>query len=115
MGNVGKDTVNHAHEHSIFERVAGVFNYGDDIRPRFGYVEEVTARAVGEFNGVDISLGADDVGDVGDGSSGGGSKVEDFGARFDPDVVYTSQNGSSDWGCIFVSRFGENKSCINII
>lgn len=50
-----------------------VLDDGDDVGTGLGDVEEVAAGAVGEFHGVDAAFGTDNVRDVGDGGSGGGS------------------------------------------
>ena len=67
-----------------------IFNDGNDVRSGFGHVEKIATRAVREFDSVDISFGTDNVGNVGTRGSCGSSEVEDFGARFDPDVVYST-------------------------
>lgn len=76
--------------------MTSVFNDGNDVGTCLGNVEEVTTGTVREFNGVDCSFGSDNVGNVGDGGSCSCSEVENFGAWFDPNIVDTTENGSSD-------------------
>mmetsp|Transcript_1270 Transcript_1270/g.2993 ORF Transcript_1270/g.2993 Transcript_1270/m.2993 type:complete len:209 (+) Transcript_1270:576-1202(+) len=78
--------------------MTSVFNDGNDVGTCLGNVEEVTTGTVREFNGVDCSFGSDNVGNVGDGGSCSCSEVENFGAWFDPNIVDTTENGSSDLG-----------------
>jgi len=49
-GNVCKDHINHADEHAISERMAGVFNNGDDICSVSGHIDEISARSMRELN-----------------------------------------------------------------
>lgn len=95
LGNVGKDTVDHGHEHTVAERVSGVLDNGDDVGTVGSHANQVTARAVGELNGIDVSGRSDNIGDVTDGGTAGGTKVKDLRARAHVDVVQTTQNTGS--------------------
>jgi hypothetical protein len=61
---VGEDDIYHAHEHSVAEWMAGVFDNGNDVGAMCGHGDEITAAAMGEFDGIDAACGPDDVGDV---------------------------------------------------
>jgi len=67
LGDVGEDDVDHADQHAVSERVAGVLDDGDDVGAVRGHGDQVSAGAVGEFDGVDAACGPDNVGDVRDG------------------------------------------------
>ena len=62
---IGKDNVDHADEHPVLGRVTGVLDDGDNVGPLLGHVDEITTTSVRELDGVDGSLGSDNVGDVG--------------------------------------------------
>lgn len=78
LGNIGKDDVDHGKEHTVLVGVSGVLNDGNDVGSLLGHVDEVSTGSVRELNGVDGSLGSNDIGDVRNGGSGSGSKVENL-------------------------------------
>lgn len=94
LGNVGEDDIDHGHEHAVLERVTGIVDNGDNVRAVGGHVDQVTARTVGEFDGVDVTVRADDIGDVTDGGTAGSTQIEDLAARLHVDVVETTQDTS---------------------
>jgi hypothetical protein len=51
---------------------------------------------VTEFNRVDGTFRADNVGNVRDSGTGGGTKVQDLFARSNADIINTTQDGSGD-------------------
>lgn len=67
LGDVGKDDVDHLDEHSVFLRVSGVVDDGDDVGSLLGHTDQLSTRTVRELDGVDDTVGADNVRDVGDG------------------------------------------------
>lgn len=95
LRNVGEDAVDHGDEHAISERVSGVLDDGNDVGSVGGHVDEVTARSVREFDGVDNTGGSHDIRDVGNGGSGGGAEIQDLGARAHVDVGQTAQDTGS--------------------
>ena len=98
LGNIGEDAVNHADEHTVLEGVTGILDDGDDVCAVGSHVDQITARAVGELDGEDGSLGADDISNVGDGGTGGSTKVEDLGSGAHVDVVDTTEDTGSQLG-----------------
>lgn len=119
---IGKDDIDHADEHPVFCGVTSVLDDGDDVGPLLGHVDEITSTSVREFDGVNGSLGSDNVGDMRyrgtarlrQGKQGrmsgslcarapskrtsdlrSGSEVEHLGTRSNVNVVKTSQNTSS--------------------
>jgi hypothetical protein len=98
LGNVGEDAVDHADEHTVLEGVTGILDNGDDVCAVGSHVDQITAGAVGELNGEDGSLGADDISNVRDGGTGGGTEVEDLGSGAHVDVVYTTEDTGSQLG-----------------
>lgn len=95
LGNVGKDTVDHRHEHAVLHRMTGILDDGNDVRSVLGHVDQVSARSVRELDGVDVSSRTDNVGNVGNRGSGGSTQVQNLGARLHVDVVDTTNNASS--------------------
>lgn len=73
LGDIGEDNINHRYEHSVFLGVSSIFNDGDDVSTLLGHVDEITSDTLGELNGVDVTLGSDEVTDVRDSGTGGGS------------------------------------------
>eukprot|EP00187_Rhodella_violacea_P000629 CAMPEP_0174894032 /NCGR_PEP_ID=MMETSP0167-20121228/8739_1 /TAXON_ID=38298 /ORGANISM="Rhodella maculata, Strain CCMP736" /LENGTH=256 /DNA_ID=CAMNT_0016132999 /DNA_START=128 /DNA_END=894 /DNA_ORIENTATION=+ len=98
LGNVREDDVDCADEHAVPQRMPRVLDDGDDVRAALGHLDEVAAGAVRELDGVDDAVGADEVGDVGDGGAGGRAEVEDAGARLDVDVVDAAEDGGGELG-----------------
>ena len=95
--HIGKDTIDHAHEHAVLERVARIFNDGNDIGAGLGHVDEVPTGTVREFHGIDGTRGAHNVTHVTDRRSGGSANVQDLVAWFDPNVTDSAQDGSGDF------------------
>lgn len=98
LGNIGKDDIDHGHEHAVAERVTGILHDGDDIGAVSGHANQVTARAVGELNGVNVAGGADNIGDVRDGGTASSTQVENLGAGLHVDVVQATQDTGSKLG-----------------
>jgi hypothetical protein len=95
LGNIGKDDIDHGHEHAVAQGVTGILNDGDDVGTVSGHADQITARAVRELNSVDVTGGTDNISDVRNGGTGGGTDVEDLGTGLDVDFVKTSKNTSS--------------------
>lgn len=70
----------------------------DNVGPLLSHVDQISSRSVGELDSVDGSLRSNDVGDVGDGGSRGGSEVEDLLSGGDVDLVETSEDTSGELG-----------------
>lgn len=98
LGNVGKDAVDHADEHTVLEGVTGILNDRDDVCAVGGHVDQITTGAVGELDSEDGSLRAYNIGNVGDGGTGGSTKVKNLGSRAHVDVVDTTEDTSSQLG-----------------
>ena len=96
LGNIGKDTVDHTDEHAVLQRVTSILDDGDDVGAGFGNIDEIAAGSVGEFDSVYGTGGTNNVGHVRNGSTGGGTKIQDLGARLDPDVVNTTENSGGN-------------------
>lgn len=96
--DVGKDAVNHRHEHAVFQGVTGVFDDGDDVGAVSGHVDEITAGAVRELYCVDSSGRADDVSDVRDGGTRGSAQVEHATSGLHVDIFQTAQDTSRKLG-----------------
>jgi len=78
--------------------VASILDNGDDVGALLGHVDQITSGAMRELNSIDETLGTDNIGNVGDSRSGGGSEVEDLLAGGDVDVVNTSEDTGGDLG-----------------
>lgn len=76
LGNIGKDDIDHLDQHSVLLGMSSVLYDWNTVRARFGHADEVTARSVRELDGVDDTLGTDNVRDVRDGRTGSGTEVQ---------------------------------------
>lgn len=96
--DIGEDDVDHWHEHSVLLGMSGILDDGDDVGPLLGHVHEVSTGTLGELNGVDASLWANKVGNMGHSSSGSASEVEHLTTRLHVDVANTSDDSGSNLG-----------------
>lgn len=94
LGNVGEDAVDHADKHAVLEGVTGVLDDGDDVGAVGGHVDEISAGTVGELDGENGTGRANDIGNVRDGSTRGGTEVEDLAAGLHEDVLHTTEDTS---------------------
>jgi len=92
LGDIGEDDIDHRHEHSVFLGVSSVLNDGDHVGALLGHVDQITADSLGEFDGVDGTLGSDQVRHVGAGSTRGTTQVKNLAARLDEDVTDTTND-----------------------
>jgi len=96
LGDIGEDNVDHRYKHSVFLGVSSVFHDGDDVSTLLGHVHEIASNSLGEFNGVNVTLGSDEVTDVRDSSSGGSSQVEDLASGLHVNVFRSTDDGGSE-------------------
>jgi hypothetical protein len=78
--------------------VTGILNNGDNVGAVSGHANQVTAGAVRELNGVDVTGRTDNISDVGNGGTAGTTQVENLGTRLHVDVVHTTEDTSSQLG-----------------
>jgi len=71
--------VDHANEHAVPERMASVFNDGNDICPMSSHVDEISARSMREFNRENYASGPNNVRDMRDRGSAGCTEIEHLG------------------------------------
>lgn len=86
------------YEHAVFERVTSVLNNRDNVGTGLGHVDQITTSAVREFDSVHNTSGTNDIRNVGDGSTGGSTKVENLGTRANVDVLNTTEDGCGQLG-----------------
>ena len=98
LGNIGENAIDHADEHAVAERLTSILDDRDDVGALLGHVGEVTAGTVRELDGVDDTLGANHVGNVGDGGTGGATEVQDTHTGLDGHVANTTDDGGGDLG-----------------
>lgn len=67
----------------------------NDVGTVSGHANQITTGAVRELNGVNVTGGADNISDVGDGGTRGGTEVENLGTRLDVDLIETTEHTSS--------------------
>lgn len=95
---LSKDEVNHVDKHAVLERLTGILNDGNNVCAAGSHVDQVTAGTVGELDGVDSSGRSNNVGNVGDGCSRGGTKVQGLSTGLDVDGLETTQDTGSQLG-----------------
>jgi hypothetical protein len=95
LGNVGKDDVDHGDGQTVTGRLTGILNDGDNVGALGGHADQVTAGTRRELDSVDETLGADEIGNVGDGGTRGTTEVEHTGTGLHVDVVGTTSDGSA--------------------
>lgn len=98
LRHVGKDDVDHAHEHAVLVGVARVLDDGDDVGALLGHVDEVAAGAVRELDGVDDARGAHNVGHVRHGRARGRAQVQHLLTGGDVDVVHAAEDAGRELG-----------------
>lgn len=98
LGNIGEDDIDHGDEHTVTKRVSGVLDDGDNVGAVGSHADQVTAGTVGELNSVDVTSRSDDIGNVTDGGTAGGTEIQDLGARAHVDVIQTTQDTGSQLG-----------------
>lgn len=98
LGDISKDNVDHTDQHAVLVGVTGILNNWNNVGALLCHVNKVTTGTVGEFDGVDKTGRANDVSNVRDGGTRCGAEVQDFLARADVDVVYTTEDTSCKLG-----------------
>jgi hypothetical protein len=78
--------------------VTGILDDGDDVGAVGGHVDQITTRAVGEFDSEDSSLGTDDIGNVRHTGTGRSTEVQHLAAGAHVDVVDTTEDTSGQLG-----------------
>ena len=69
----------------------------DDVWTFLREREQVSARTVREFDGVNSASGADDVGHVRNGGARSSAEIQHFCSRLDVDVAHTTEHRSGDF------------------
>lgn len=92
---LSEDEVDHIDKHAVLQGLSSVLDDGDDIGTARGHVDQVTAGTMREFDSVNGARRPDNIGNVRDGSTGGGTQVEGLGARLDVDRLQTTQDTGS--------------------
>ncbi len=98
LSNIGEDNIDHRDEHSVAEWVACILDDWDNIGAVGSHVDQITAGSVGELDGEDGTGWANDVGDMGNGSTGSGTQVENLSSWLDEDLIKTSKNTGGNLG-----------------
>lgn len=98
LSHIGKDAVDHTDKHAVLERVTGILDDGDDVCAVGGHVDQITTGTVRKLDGVDGTGRTDNIGDVRDGSSRGGTEVENLATGLHVDVLHTTEDTGSQLG-----------------
>lgn len=96
LRNVGEDDIDHADQHAVAQRVSGILDDGDDVGAVSRHADQVTAGTVGELDGVDGSSRPDNVRNVADRGTAGGTEIQDLGAGAHVDIIQTTQDTGSE-------------------
>ena len=95
LGDIGEDAVDHWDEHSVLQGMTGVLDNGDNVGAASCHVDQVTAGSVRELDGVDCTSGANNVGNVRNGSSRSGTEVQNLLSWAHVDRLETTEDTSS--------------------
>lgn len=76
LSDICEHDIHHSDQHSVLERVSSVFDNGDHVRTGLRHVDEVSTGTMGEFYRIDTARWSNDVRDMRNGGTCGGSKVE---------------------------------------
>jgi hypothetical protein len=98
LRHIREDNIHHANQHTILQRMPGVLNNRDNIRPLLRHVHQVSSTAMRKLHSVDNPRRTYDVGDMRDGSTRRSSEVEHMSAWFDPNVVHATEDCSRELG-----------------
>lgn len=98
LGNIGEDNVNHRYQHTVTKGVTGVVDNGDNVGTVGGHADQITTGTVRELDGVDVTSRSNNISNVTDGGTAGGTKVQNLRARLHVDIIKTTQNTSSKLG-----------------
>lgn len=90
LSNIGEDDVDHRDNHAVTSGLTGILNNGDDVGALGSHGDQITTRALGELDSVDVAGRTNEVSDVRDGSTRGTTKVEDARSRLHVDVIGTT-------------------------
>ena len=103
LGNIHEDAVDEpGDEHAVLQGVTGILEDGDNVGATLGHLLKVATAALRELNGVDDTLGADKIGNVGDGGTAGSSEVQHGGAGLHADSLNTVVDGGGQLGAVGV-------------
>lgn len=95
LGNVGKDDIDHGDNHAVASGLTGVLDNRNDVGTLRSHGNQITARARGELDGVDIAGRTDQISNVRNGGTRGSTEVQHTRARFHVDVVGTTSDASA--------------------
>lgn len=87
LGNVSEENVDHGDEHAVLGGVARILNDGNDVGALLSDLNQLATGASGHLDGVDGTLGTNNVGNVRDSGSGSGTKVENLGSGRNVEVL----------------------------
>lgn len=102
LSNISKDDIDHADQHTVLVGVAGVLDDRDNVGALLGHVDQIASRTVRELDGVDKTLGSDNVSNMGYSGSRGGSEVKNLLSGSNVDFINASENASSNLGAEWV-------------
>lgn len=100
LGNVSEHTIDHTDQKSVILRFSGVMNDWDDVGSLLGHVNQVSSDSVGELNCIDKTFWANDIRNVGNSSSWGGTEIQNLGSWEDTGFGNTTDDWSSDFGSV---------------
>ena len=78
LGDISENTVDHSDQHAVFPGVTRVFDNWDNVRSLFSNVEQVAARPVRKFDGVNKTLRTNDIRYVRNGRTRSSSEVQNL-------------------------------------
>jgi len=98
LRDIGEDAIDHADQHAVAERLAGVLDDRDDVRALLGHVGKITSRAVRELNSINNAIRADHVRNMRNSGTRRTTQVQDSHTRLDRHVTDAADDRSSNLG-----------------
>ena len=102
LGNVSENDVNHTDQESVVLWLSGIMDNGNDVGSLLSHVDQISSNSVWELNCVNETFRTDDIRDVGNGSSRGGSEIKNLGSWVDTGFGDTSDDWCGNFGSIRV-------------
>lgn len=92
LSNVSEDNVDHTDQESVVLGFSGIVDDWDDVGSLFSHVDQISSDSVGEFDSVHNTFRANDIRDVRNGGSRGGTEIKNFGSWIDSGFGNTTNN-----------------------
>lgn len=98
LSHIGENSVDHTDQHTVLLWVTSIVNDRNDVRSLLGHADQLSTWSVRELNGVNHTLWANNVGNVGNRGTGGSTQVQDLLAWSNTQLIDTTHDTGSQLG-----------------